>query len=154
LEPIDARKLIEETLALVGYEIESQGVELEREDGTDLPSVSMDREQMKQVLLNLILNALQAMPGGGKLRIQTVLLASGKGVGTGQAVEIRVQDTGQGIPAEIQSKIFEPFFSTKEEGIGLGLSVAQRIVEEHQGRIRVESAEGRGALFYITLPRK
>ena len=154
LEPADARKLIEETLALVGYEIESQGVELEREDESDLPPVSMDREQMKQVLLNLILNALQAMPGGGKLRIQTVLLASGKGVGTGQAVEIRVQDTGQGIPADIQSRIFEPFFSTKEEGIGLGLSIAQRIVEEHQGRIRVESAEGRGALFYITLPRK
>ena len=94
---------------------------------------------MKQVLLNLILNALQAMPGGGRLRIQTLLLAPGKGRGTGGAVEIRVQDTGEGIPAEIQNKIFEPFFSTKEEGIGLGLSVAQRIVEEHQGKIRVES---------------
>ncbi len=154
LETADARKLIEETLALVGYEIESQGVELAREDERDLPPVSMDREQMKQVLLNLILNALQAMPGGGKLRIQTLLLAPGKGRGTGGAVEIRVQDTGEGIPAEIQNKIFEPFFSTKEEGIGLGLSVAQRIVEEHQGKIRVESGEGRGTLFSITLPLK
>ncbi|MBP1712267.1 MAG: ammonium transporter [Deltaproteobacteria bacterium] len=154
LEPVDARNLIEETLALVGYEIESQGVQLEREDESDLPPVAMDREQMKQVLLNLILNALQALPQGGKIRIQTSLQASGKGGKENRAVEIRVQDTGEGIPAEIQSKIFEPFFSTKEEGIGLGLSVAQRIVDEHGGKIRVESAEGAGTLFSITLPLK
>jgi signal transduction histidine kinase len=154
LEPADPRKLIAETLALVGYEIESQGVELEREEEGDLPSVPMDREQMKQVLLNLILNALQAMPGGGKLRIQTALTGSGEGGEGGRSVEIRLQDTGAGIPAEIQSRIFEPFFSTKEEGIGLGLSVAQRIVEEHGGRIRVQSAEGRGTQFAIVLPVK
>ena len=127
---------------------------MEREEETDLPPVAMDREQMKQVLLNLILNALQAMPQGGKLRIQTSLQAPGRDTKTNRAVEIRVQDTGEGIPAEIQNKIFEPFFSTKEEGIGLGLSVAQRIVEEHEGIIRVESAEGRGTEFCITLPLK
>jgi len=114
----------------------------------------MDREQMKQVLLNLILNALQAMPGGGKLRIEAALAPFGEGEKTGQAVEIRVQDTGGGIPAEIQGRIFEPFFSTKEEGIGLGLSVAQRIVEEHQGTFRVASREGEGTVFSIVLPLK
>jgi signal transduction histidine kinase len=154
LEPGDARKLIEETLALVGYEIESQGVQLERKDESDLPPVAMDREQMKQVLLNLILNALQAMPRGGKLWIQTTLQASGKNGETNRAVEIRIRDTGEGIPAEIQGRIFEPFFSTKEEGIGLGLSVAQRIVEEHEGGIRVESSEEGGTQFCITLPLK
>jgi len=154
LEPVDARKLIEETLALVGYEIESQGVQLQQEDEGGLPPVAMDREQMKQVLLNLILNALQAMPQGGRLRIQTSLRASEEGGKTKRAVEIRVQDTGEGVPAEIQGKIFEPFFSTKEEGIGLGLSVAQRIVEEHGGTIRVASAEGGGTVFSITLPLK
>ena len=152
LEAADVRKLIAETLALVGYEIESQGVEVEREGESALPPVAMDREQMKQVLLNLILNALQAMPGGGKLRIEAALAPFGEGEKTGQAVEIRVQDTGGGIPAEIQGRIFEPFFSTKEEGIGLGLSVAQRIVEEHQGKIRVESREGEGTVFSIVLP--
>jgi Amt family ammonium transporter len=154
LEPADPRKLIEETLALVGYEMESQGVQLERVDIFDLPSVPMDREQMKQVLLNLILNALQAMPRGGRLKIQTVLHDPSAEAGGGPAVEIVVQDSGGGIPSEIQSKIFEPFFSTKEEGIGLGLSVAQRIVEDHRGRIRVESTPGKGTTFYVTLPLK
>jgi Amt family ammonium transporter len=154
LEAADARKLVAETLALVGYEIESQGIEVERKDEGALPPVAMDREQIKQVLLNLILNALQAMPGGGKLRIQTALIRFGGGEKAAQAVEIRVQDTGGGIPAEIQSRIFEPFFSTKEEGIGLGLSVAQRIVEEHQGRIRMESHGGQGTVFSIALPLK
>jgi signal transduction histidine kinase len=152
LVPADARRLVDETLALAGYEIESQGVELEREDERDLPPVPMDREQMKQVLLNLILNALQAMPGGGKLRIQTALVGAEEGAQADRAVEIRVRDTGGGIPAEIRNRIFEPFFSTKEEGIGLGLSVAQRIVEEHGGRIRVESREGQGTTFAVLLP--
>jgi Amt family ammonium transporter len=152
LEPADARGLIAETLDLAGYEIESQGVELEREDENDLPPVAMDREQMKQVLLNLILNALQAMPRGGKLTIQTALRDFAREGAAGRAVEIRVKDTGGGIPAEIQNRIFEPFFSTKEEGIGLGLSVAQRIVEEHGGRIRVESLEGQGTAFSVLLP--
>ena len=152
LEKGDARKLISETLALVGYEIESQGIQVEREDEGDLPPVAMDREQMKQVLLNLILNSLQAMPGGGKLTIQTILSPFRERGEVGEAVEIGVRDTGGGIPAEIQERIFEPFFSTKEEGIGLGLSVAQRIVEEHGGRIRVESAEGKGTIFSIILP--
>jgi len=154
LEPVDPRKLIEETLALVGYEMESQGVRLERADDSDLPSVPMDREQMKQVLLNLILNALQAMPRGGRLKIQTALDYPSGERGGGPAVEIAVQDSGDGIPGEIQSKIFEPFFSTKEEGIGLGLSVAQRIVEDHRGKIRVESTPGKGTTFFVSLPLK
>ena len=154
LEPVAPRTLVEETIALVGYEMESQGVKLERADDAGLPPAPMDREQMKQVLLNLILNALQAMPRGGRLKIRTARRSPSPEMKGGPGVEIEVRDSGGGIPAEIQGRIFEPFFSTKEEGIGLGLSVAQRIVEDHGGRIRVESVPGKGTAFYVTLPLK
>jgi len=154
LEPVDARKLIDETLALVGHELEIQGIQLERAEASDLPPVPLDREQMKQVLLNLILNSLQAMPRGGKLKMTAFLKTPNAEGSEGPAVELGVHDTGPGIPVEIRNNIFEPFFSTKEEGIGLGLSVAQRIVEDHGGRIRVESAPGKGTSFFITFPLK
>ena len=115
LEPMDVRAVLEETLALLVYEMEAQGVSLERNYGPDLPPVPMDREQMKQVFLNLLLNAIQAMEGGGSVRIHTRLKPQGAD-GKSRFAEIAIRDTGPGIPPEIQDKIFEPFFSTKEEG--------------------------------------
>lgn len=152
LEPMDVRRVIEETLSLVAYEIESQGVSLMREDASELPAVLMDGEQMKQVFLNLILNAVQAMPQGGQLRIRAVLKRGGAGDSAKPVVEIAIQDTGRGMPEDVKNKIFEPFFSTKEEGIGLGLSIAQRIVEEHRGEIGVETAPEKGTTFFLRFP--
>jgi signal transduction histidine kinase len=152
LEPTDIRRVIEETLSLVAYEIESQGVSLVREDASELPAVLMDGEQVKQVFLNLILNAVQAMPQGGQLRIAAAPKRGGPGDSAAPVVEIAIQDTGKGMPEDVKNRIFEPFFSTKEEGIGLGLSIAQRIVEEHGGTIRVETTPGKGTTFFLRFP--
>jgi signal transduction histidine kinase len=154
LEPMDVRIVLEETLALLIYEMEAQGVSLERNYASDLSPVPMDREQMKQVFLNLMLNAAQAMNRGGKLTIHTAVKPQHPGGRNSPFVEIGIRDTGPGMSGDIKAKIFEPFFSTKEEGIGLGLPIAQRIVEEHGGEIRVESSPGEGTTFYVTLPLK
>ena len=152
LEPIDVRKVLEETLALIVYEMEAQEVLLEREYAPGLPPVPMDREQMKQVFLNLLLNAIQAMEQGGKLKVATALKHPVPGANRGSFAKISFQDTGKGIPEDVKGKVFEPFYSTKEGGIGLGLSIAQRIVEEHGGEIRLESSPGKGTVFYLTIP--
>ncbi len=152
LEPIDVRKVLEETLALIVYEMEAQEVSLEREYAPGLPPVPMDREQMKQVFLNLLLNAIQAMEQGGKLKVATVLKHPVPGTNRGSFAKISFQDTGKGIPEDVKGKVFEPFYSTKEGGIGLGLSIAQRIVEEHGGEIGLESSPGKGTVFYLTIP--
>jgi signal transduction histidine kinase len=107
---------------------------------------------MKQVFLNLLLNAIQAMDQGGQLKVSAALKNQLPGARNSRFMEISFQDTGKGIPEDMQARIFEPFFSTKEEGIGLGLPIAQRIVEEHRGEIRLESRPGKGTTFYLTLP--
>jgi signal transduction histidine kinase len=113
-------------------------------DTAGLPPVAGNAEHLKQAFLNIILNALQAMEGGGAL---TVLAQ----VCDGEVV-LRFADTGPGIPAERLQKIFNPFFTTKREGTGLGLAITQRIVSGHGGRIEVESHLGRGTTFTVTLP--
>jgi two-component system, NtrC family, sensor histidine kinase HydH len=152
LEPMEVRAILEETLALLVYEMEAQKISLERSYAPDIPPVPMDREQMKQVFLNLLLNALQAMERGGNLRVAIRWKPAPSGGGGRSVAEIAVQDTGPGMAEDIRSRIFEPFFSTKEEGIGLGLPIAQRIVEEHGGQIRVESRVGEGTTFVVALP--
>lgn len=109
-----------------------------------LPTVSVDVDQIRRAILNLILNAIQSMPEGGTLKIQT---AQEKG-----AIHITIQDSGQGIPEENLDKIFEPLFTTKPKGIGLGLVVVKNIVERHQGSIQVQSEVGKGTTFTILLP--
>jgi signal transduction histidine kinase len=152
LETLDVRAILEETLALLIYEMEAQGISLEKSYSPDLPPIPVDREQMKQVFLNLMLNALQAMEKGGTLRVVTRRASPFPGEGERSAAEVSFADTGPGIPEDLRGKIFEPFFSTKEEGIGLGLPIAQRIVEEHGGEVRVESKVGQGTTFTIALP--
>jgi signal transduction histidine kinase len=116
----------------------------------DLPLVRLDRQRMEQVFTNLFTNAVQAMPGGGRLTIDVTTNTVEQN--RHRNVVLVVTDTGPGIPAEVQRRIFEPFFTTKTKGTGLGLAVARRIVEEHGGAIKVESEEGRGTSFVIELP--
>ena len=113
--------------------------------GQDLPLLPLDRQRLEQVLTNLVTNAVQAMPGGGRLNIDINTAEKNN-------VVLVITDTGPGISADVQRRIFEPFFTTKTKGTGLGLAVARRIVEEHGGAIRVESEEGRGTSFFIELP--
>jgi two-component system nitrogen regulation sensor histidine kinase NtrY len=119
-------------------------VEVAREVEPGLPPVLADRDQVLQVLLNLVRNALDAMPSGGTLR----LAARRAGAG----VAFAVSDTGPGVPPADLPRVFEPYFTTKEGGTGLGLAIARRIAEEHGGSLEVESEPGRGATFTLTLP--
>jgi two-component system, NtrC family, sensor kinase len=112
----------------------------------DLPSVMVDGDQIRQVAINLILNAGAAMPEGGKLVVGTALDEDGM-------VRISFADTGAGIPQEYLEKIFEPFFTTKAKGTGLGLAITRQIVEHHHGRITIESEIGRGTTVTVILPQ-
>ncbi len=140
--PVPADELLGALLAL--YPAPPPGVRLEREVAGGLPAVSVDRDQMLQVLLNLVRNATEAMPRGGTLR-----LAARR---EGAEVLVSVSDTGPGIPPADLPRVFEPYFTTKEGGTGLGLAIAERIVSEHGGRIEVASGPGQGATFTVRLP--
>jgi signal transduction histidine kinase len=145
LEKADVLSVFEETLQLLRPQIERHQITLQKEFQT-LPVILMDREQMKQAILNLLLNAVQAMPGGGALTLR------GQNSKDGQWIHIFIQDSGVGIPGEDMNKLFDPFFSTKEGGMGLGLSIAHRIIDQHHGKIEVESVPGKGTLFTLWLP--
>lgn len=149
MQPVSLSEVVDGTLTLLRQRLESYGVTVEVKRSGRLPETVGDPEQLKEMLVNLLLNACEAMPQGGK-----ILIREGRGqmAGMGPVVSLTVQDTGPGIPASIRDKIFQPFFSTKEEGTGLGLPIVQRIVTEHGGLIQVNSAEERGAAFIITLP--
>ena len=133
-------------------EAKEKGVEITRDFGLNLPKVWIDREQMKQVFMNLILNAIQAMREGGSIFISTRLISRDEAGHSGQFVQVEVRDTGIGIPAENLDHIFDPFFTSKDEGSGLGLSISHQIVQEHGGYVTVESKVGVGTTFFINLP--
>ena len=145
LEKADLIPIFEETLQLLRPQIEKGKVTVNKRFET-LPLITVDKEQIKQVILNLLMNAIQSMPGGGELSI------GGQFSKDGYWVELTVQDSGMGIPAEDADRLFDPFFSTKEGGIGLGLSIAHRIIDQHHGKIEVESNPGRGTCFILSLP--
>jgi signal transduction histidine kinase len=132
--------------ALLASQASAQGVRIVQELHLDGATVRMDKSQLTQAFMNLVLNALQAVPSGG-----TVTIRSGLGPGESRA-SVAVSDTGPGIPAEHLDRVFEPYFTTKEGGTGLGLALARKIVEEHQGTIRAENGPGGGATFTVTLP--
>jgi PAS domain S-box-containing protein len=140
----DVNKLIKDLRDFVLAELEQSGIEciLELED--NIPHVLMDERYMKQALLNLVNNARAAMAGGGELLIKTAL-ADGE-------IVITISDNGMGISAENLSKIFEPYFTTKDTGTGLGLTIVFKIIKEHQGEINVQSRLGEGSCFTVTLP--
>jgi len=137
--------VLEETLKILKTEFKNRSIDVSVDIPEAVPSVRLDRQQIKQVFFNLIKNALEAMPDGGSLRIV---------FGVGDAfVDISFIDTGVGIPQEELGRIFEPYHTTKKRGSGLGLMIVQRIVEDHGGEIEIASKLGQGACFKIRLPR-
>jgi signal transduction histidine kinase len=144
--PIDLRRIIADCLDIVQERVARHRIIVEMVCPDDMPLVYADPDQMSQVLLNLVINALHAMPNGGVLRI-TLSLSEG-------SVKLVIVDTGHGIAKQDLPKIFNPFFTTKEvgKGTGLGLTVVHGIVQEHGGSIEVDSEPGRGTSFTIILP--
>lgn len=149
-EPIDVKDAIDSALSLVLAYSKVKNVELIKDFTVDLPKVMGSRNQLQQIIVNLSNNAMDAMPEGGQLRIRTLnAQLEGK-----DYIEIRVSDTGKGIPPEIRSKVFDPFFTTKDvgKGTGLGLSLVFEIVQKHEGMILLESEVGKGTTFKVFLP--
>lgn len=150
----DLNGTVEEAARLVSYELQRQRVTLVRDLAPDLPAVWLDSPKIEQALVNLFVNALHAMPGGGTLTVRTRLANDGAGSPTGAPkVVIHVDDTGTGIPPEVLPKIFDTFFTTKPPGVGsgLGLSVTKRIVELHGGGIQLENRPESGVRATIVL---
>jgi two-component system NtrC family sensor kinase len=162
-QPVDLRTAVEEALSLVGHRLSIQNVEVVREFGP-VPTVQADFGQLRQAFVNILMNACEAMPGGGALRVVTREAtlpgeAAGRRVSltgkTGPPVrfaEVAISDNGQGIAPEHLSKIFDPFFTTKEKGTGLGLSVVYGIMEKHSGKIVVDSRVGQGTTVTLRFP--
>lgn len=151
--------MVDQTLDLLRHRFESYGVQVLRERQSPLPELEADPEQLKEVLVNLISNACEALAAdragaGGAKPTPSITLAERleRAEPLGPAAVLVISDNGPGIPAEVADKVFQPFFTTKEEGTGLGLSIAARIVEEHGGRLALEPVAGGGARFIITLP--
>jgi two-component system NtrC family sensor kinase len=142
---IDPAGVVEEALQLLANQLAIQNVRVER-NSQPLPKVEGDFGQLRQAIVNVIMNACEAMALGGKLTIDTTALEGGAGV------EIAISDSGPGIPPEVLKRVFDPFFTTKEKGTGLGLSVVYGIVERHGGRIDLKSEVGKGTRVAIRLP--
>lgn len=142
----DLNEIISERLFFIESRCAKHGIEIERQLAPDLPRIFADPSQLHQILINLMVNAVQAMPNGGRLTLATAQ--------EGDNIVLSVKDTGVGIPEEILSKIFLPFFTTKDadQGTGLGLSVVDDIVKSHGGQIRAAAAQGGGTVFRILLP--
>jgi two-component system sensor histidine kinase HydH len=143
--PSDMNKLLDEVISLTEMDARSKNVQVVK-NIDKLPQLKIDPDEMKKALLNMMLNGVQAMPEGGELKVQSNI-DDAKGT-----VTIRITDTGVGISKENLSTIFQPYFSTKEKGTGIGLSIAYRIISDHKGKIEVESEVGKGSTFIVTLP--
>jgi PAS domain S-box-containing protein len=148
IKPLDMNEAIERTLFLLENQTLFHNIQIEKQLAAPLPLVPADIQQINHILMNIILNAAQAMEGNGRLHISTALNTNG------DHIQIEIADSGPGIPEAIQARIFEPFFTTKEEGqgTGLGLSLVYGMVENHGGHINVQSKPGKGTTFLIDLP--
>ena len=146
VKPNDISDLIENSLSICQPELHRDNIRVEKRFADDCPSVAVNDDGMTQVLLNLFRNAIESMEAGGGLTVQTVYNSAT------QVVQIYIKDTGRGIPPEVASRLFDPFYTTKQKGTGLGLAISQQIVEEHGGTIEVDATESQGATFIVTLP--
>ncbi len=144
---VNLAQLINEVTTFLRYEAQKRSVLVVEDLDFRLPSVAADTNHLKQIFINLVMNAIQAMPGGGTLVIRVAMVGD-------EAVEVEVADTGEGIPGDMVDHIFEPFFTTKQpgEGTGLGLFITKKIVELYGGTIRVKSVPRQGTTFFVTLP--
>ena len=147
MAPADVNQLIQQTLLLLKSHVMAERTAITLDLAEGLPTMTVDTNKIKQVFTNLILNALDAMPEGGTLTIRSLVAEDGR------AVKIEFEDTGCGIPEDVLAKVFDPFFSTKAAGgTGLGLSVSYGIMEQHRGRIDIQSKEGEGTTVTVSLP--
>jgi len=146
-EPVSLNQVGEDSLLLVAGEMARSGIQVKTAFAPELPTVLGDRGALEQVVVNLLLNAHEAMPEGGMVEIKTETLA-----GAPERVRLSVTDNGPGIPADAQPKLFDFLYTTKPGGSGLGLWLSRRIMREHGGVIEVQSEPGRGATFLLTLP--
>jgi signal transduction histidine kinase len=146
LESAEPRKILEETVDFLGHEIADRGVRVEIESADPLPSIRVDRGQIRQAFFNLIKNAVEAMPGGGVLHLS---LSSDD-----RMVAITFRDTGSGIQPETLSRIFDPYYTTKAGGSGLGMMIVQRVLRDHGGELDIRSEPGRGTHLTLFLPRE
>lgn len=136
--------VIKEAISIADYKIREQNIKLNTDFSKNIPPLNLDKEQIKACILNVVSNAIQAMPSGGRLFISTAV--------SDGFVSLRIKDTGEGIKEADIDKIFNPYFTTKTAGIGLGLAITKRIIEEHKGRIDVESSYRNGAVVSIQFP--
>jgi signal transduction histidine kinase len=143
-QPADVNETIESVLTLTAQEARRAGVRVEKKLDGSIGKRNLDAGLLKQAFLNIVLNAIQAMPKGGALTVES-------GLRDGM-VEVKIADTGTGIPEENRKKLFSPFFTTKKNGTGLGLAITYRIIENHRGRIDVASEPGRGTTFTVKIP--
>jgi two-component system sensor histidine kinase AtoS len=147
------KDIINEIIPFLIKEIADKGIRFIETYHPQLPKIQVDKTQMHQVFLNLFLNAIQAMPNGGELKIEASPILSTSVEGFKQNfIKVVISDTGRGIPPHIVQKIFDPFFTTKPKGIGLGLSITYQIIKKHGGTVKVESQWEKGTSFIINLP--
>lgn len=153
LEHTDLHRVLDLVLSLVEYQGRTSGIEFVREYVPDMCDVMVDENRMKQVILNLVINAMQAMPDGGTLRIKTAI-RNKKVNGSVKPGEVSVEfiDTGCGIPSKCMWKLFDPFFTTKNEGTGMGLPIVDSIMRQHGGKVSIDSLKGKGTTVRLSLP--
>ncbi|MCC8172688.1 MAG: GAF domain-containing protein [Parabacteroides sp.] len=154
---VDIEQLINQTLVLVTSSIHKHGIDVQFEYFTGETTVTADREQLKQVFLNLILNATEAMAGNEEGKPRTLIISIERGAEIDSHTRyllVSFEDTGKGIREEDIDNVFNPFFTTKEEGTGLGLAISYGIVNRHEGEIEVKSIPGKGACFVVKLPQR
>lgn len=140
----NVNELLEKVLGFLSHKLREQNIELVKDLAVDLPQVSFDQDQLYRALLNILINAMQAMPEGGRLQVRSLVGNKGK-------VVIAITDNGIGMAEEKTEKIFKPFFTDKHKGTGLGLSITKNIIDGHKGEIHIESALHEGTTFFISL---
>ena len=141
----DVNQVLNDVIFLVRNEAIKHSIIIENIEAEGIPKVVIDQDQLKQVFINILINGIQAMPDGGKIRIRTSLADV-------NGIKVSISDTGPGIPPEDVERVFDPFFTTKPNGTGLGLSIVQRIIKEHKGDIKIRSEVGKGTTFDLILP--
>lgn len=141
----DLNQLIQESISIIKPEADKKQISLRTDLISKLPQIQADPSQLKQAFLNLLLNSLQALDSSGEISVSSDVYNGW--------ITVEIKDSGPGISPENLPKVFIPFFTTKKEGVGLGLGIVERVVQNHQGKISVESQEGRGAVFTIKLPQ-
>jgi signal transduction histidine kinase len=146
LQPVQIREVLRDLLLLARETAERQNIHLVESPAGEMPRLKLDRQRIHEALWNLVNNALQAMPQGGKLEVGRRYNPS-----SGEVI-IQVSDTGEGIPEENMSRVFDYYFTTKEKGMGLGLPLAHKIIRDHGGTIEVDSIAGKGTTFRVILP--